>query len=148
MCKLKYVKLGLVKLLISVFDVPKVNDDICLVYNGTLCKLNKVLVAQCFSVPIMFSMLRELEAGTCLGDTGIDDMFYNFMLSFLLCPYIGVDFKQFPKLNNESNVVYDAHWDKIIEKKGSKEIVGEMWSRMCMDFAPSQNCVVQGIHVT
>ena len=93
----------------SVFDVPKGDDDIRLVYNGTSYGLNKVVVAPWFSVPTMFSMLRGLEAGIYLGDADIDNMFHNFMLSLLLCSYIGVDFKQFPKLNNESNVVYDAH---------------------------------------
>ena len=70
-------------------------------------------------------MVQGLEVGTYLGDSNISDIFHNFMLSPFLWSYIGVDFKQFLKLNNESNVVYDSYWDKNIKKKGSKEIVGK-----------------------
>ena len=42
--KLQYVQPGPVKSLISVFDVPKEDDDIRLVYNRTSCGLNKVVV--------------------------------------------------------------------------------------------------------
>ena len=91
--------------------------------------------------------IRALEVGTYFRNADIGDMFHNFMLSPLLFPYIGVDFKQFPKLKNESNVMYDAYWDKVIKKKGNKVNVGEMWSRMCMGFAPPPYCAVQGMHV-
>ena len=49
------------------------------------------------------------------------------MLSPLLKPYTGIGFEQFIKLENETNVVYDANWDKDMKFRGSKEIINKIW---------------------
>mmetsp|Transcript_10704 Transcript_10704/g.15095 ORF Transcript_10704/g.15095 Transcript_10704/m.15095 type:complete len:216 (-) Transcript_10704:808-1455(-) len=128
--QLEYVQEGLVESLISVFDVPKTDEDIRLVYNGTSCGLNGSVVDPWFAVPTMDSLSRGLEAGMFMGDANIGDQFHNFMLHETMRPYIGVDFSQFPREIGDLPRL-DNLWHYMHINSRSQ---GEIWARMCMGF--------------
>jgi hypothetical protein len=75
----------------NVFDVPKGEDDIRLVYDGTKSKLNDHLWAPWFPLPTVESLLRSVGPTTWLGDNDIAEQFHNFSLHPGLQPYCGLD---------------------------------------------------------
>jgi hypothetical protein len=86
-----YVAAGKVMALMNVFDVPKGDDDIRLVYDGTKSKLNDHLWAPWFPLPTVESLLRSVGPATWLGDNDIAEQFHNFTLHPGLQPYCGLD---------------------------------------------------------
>ena len=119
----RYIEKGPVKSVTSFFDVPKGDDDIRMVYNGTSSGLNDSVWCPWFALPTVESELRAIVADTVMADCDISEMFLNFMLDEKMRPFAGVDFTRiFP--------------DEA--KEGSKEgILWERWARMLMGFKPS-----------
>ena len=74
------------------FHVPKGDEDIRMVYDGTKCGLNGAVWVPTFFMPTIQAHLRALEQGTHMCDVDIGEMFLNFMLhpKLRLC---GVDLK-------------------------------------------------------
>ena len=62
------------------FHVPKGDEDIQMVYNGTKSGLNAVLYAPWFALPTVDAMNRWVAAGSWLADNDFEDMFLNFPL--------------------------------------------------------------------
>ncbi len=117
----KYLQPGLVKSLTSYFSVPKGENDIRLVYDGTKSGLNGTLWSPWFRLPTIEQHLRSVELGTFMGDLDIADMFLNFMLHPAVQPYAGVDLTPFfPE-----------------ELTALKHTVWERWTRCAMGFRPS-----------
>jgi len=77
--------------LIKFFDVPKGEDDIRLVYDGTANGLNACVWVPSFWLPTVDSLLRALDAGSCMTDRDVADMFLNFQLHHSVVPFTGVD---------------------------------------------------------
>ena len=73
------------------FAVPKGDNDIRMVYNGTSCGLNKSLWAPNFWLPTSESALRLLTTDSYCGDMDLGEMFLNFPMDVHLRPYAGVD---------------------------------------------------------
>ena len=104
---------------ISFFYVPKGEDDIRVVFNGTSSKLNAATFAPWFALPTVDSHLRMVEEGTRLADADLGEMFYNFMLDERLRPYSALDLrKYFPALILQGACLYT-------------------WNRLLMGFRPS-----------
>ncbi len=93
-----YVQPGYVRALTSFFSVPKGQDDIRLVYNGTKSGLNDCLWAPWFCLPTIDQLLRSVMPGTYMADIDIGELLLNFVMHKCMQPYAGVDFTlYFPK---------------------------------------------------
>ena len=87
-----YIGEGAVVSMINCFAVPKGDDDIRLVYDGTKCGLNECLWAPNFFLPSVDSMLMNMNTLTWSADLDLTDMFLNYPLHKDLVPYSGVDY--------------------------------------------------------
>jgi hypothetical protein len=114
-----YIKGGRVASVTSFFAVPKGDDDIRMVYNGTSCGLNDAVFAPWFALPTMDSHLRAVDIGTYMADCDIGEMFLNFMLDEKLREYAGVDLTD------------------LFPDESSGETFWERWERLLMGFKPS-----------
>ena len=115
-----YIQKGKVKSLTSFFAVPKSDDDIRMVYNGTSSGLNDAVWAPWFALPTVDTHLRGTLPNTFMCDIDLSEMFLNFMLDKDIRAYAGVDLS---KLFKEE-----------IETGGT---LWECWYRMLMGFKPS-----------
>ena len=76
------------------FDVPKGNSDIQMVYDGSRSGFNESIWAPWFGLPTVETMTRTvLPRGWC-GDRDFGEMFLNFMLHPEARAYCGVDLSQ------------------------------------------------------
>ena len=116
-----YIAPGLVKSLIRCFAVPKVDDDIRMVYGGTSSAFNEWVWAPNFGMPTIESMLRSVCPTSWLGDVGIGEMFLNFPLLISTQSYCGVDL----------TTLFD---DELTE---DKKVIWERWTRCLMGAKPS-----------
>jgi hypothetical protein len=73
------------------FSVQKGEDDIRVVYDGSVSGLNEVLWVPRFVLPTLRTHLRAVENGTFMADVDIGEMFLNFILHEGVRPYAGVD---------------------------------------------------------
>lgn len=89
-----YVGEGTVISMINCFAVPKGDDDIRLVYDGTKCGLNDSLWAPNFFLPSVDSMLLNMNTHTWSADLDLTEMFLNYPLNKDLVPYSGVDYTE------------------------------------------------------
>jgi hypothetical protein len=86
-----YLAEGPVKSLTPFFTVPKGNQDVRVVYNGTKGGLNACLWAPWFRLPTIDQHLRAVDTGTYLSDLDVAEQFHNFVLHQDVQPYAGVD---------------------------------------------------------
>ena len=115
-----YISEGEVVSVTSLFDVPKGNDDIRLVYDATKSGLNEAVWAPWFALQTCESHLRSVDPGTFMGDADLGEMFLNFPLDIHLQKYAGVDL---------TSIFADECLDG--------ELFWERWVRMLMGFRPS-----------
>jgi hypothetical protein len=96
-----YVVLTALSLLLSLmymFDVPKGDDNVHTVYDGSKSGLNDALWAPWFALPTVMTMSRTLMAGDSCSDNDYGDMFLNFHMHEELQEYAGIDLTQlFPE---------------------------------------------------
>ena len=78
---IKYLSPGYVHWDISFFDVPKGEEDIRIVCNGTRNGLNEAVWVPSFYLPASVSLGCLLEPGTYQMDMDISEMFHNFVLN-------------------------------------------------------------------
>ena len=116
------------KSLMFMFDVPKGDEDIRMVYDGSKSGLNDALWAPWFALPTVDAMVRTLEPGYWLGDNDYGEMFLNFPLARELRPYCGIDISQ----------IYPE------EAKNSQKLLTAMWNRNAMGLKPSPYNSIQG----
>jgi len=76
----RYVVGGSVESLTSFFAVPKGEDDIRMVYDGTKSGLNDSIWVPRFLLPTVDTMLRAITYNTVMSDFDIGDCFLNFVL--------------------------------------------------------------------
>ena len=121
-----YISKGEVISVTSLFDVPKGNDDIRLVYDATKSGLNEACWAPWFALQTCESHLRSVDPGTYMGDADLGEMFLNFPLDKHIRKYAGVDLTElFPD-----------------EFEGEGDF-WERWERMLMGFRPSPYCTTR-----
>jgi hypothetical protein len=114
--------------LMFMFDVPKGDIDIRLVYDGSKSGLNDALWAPWFALLTVETMCRTLFPGYWCAHNDYSDCFLNFPLHSLLQVYCGVDLSQlFP------------------EEAAKKEyLLTATWLRNSMGLKPSPYASVQG----
>jgi hypothetical protein len=125
--KQRYFEVGLVKSLTTFFGVPKGEDDMQVVYDGSLPILNTALWCPFFMLPNANSHLRTVEPGTFMSDVDIAEMFLNFFLDWHLRKYDGVDLSSY--FDDELGKGKDTFWVR--------------WNRIVMGLRPSPYCAVQ-----
>lgn len=67
--------------LMHYFSVPKGEDDIRMVYDGSKCGLNEATFAPWFAVPTASSLERTIVPHTIQGDNDFGDMFFKFSIA-------------------------------------------------------------------
>jgi hypothetical protein len=93
--RLGYIALGLVKSLTSYFAVPKGDNDIRMVYDGTKSGLNSSMWAPWFALPTIGAHLRFIGPESFMGDIDIGKMFHNFMLHEDVSKVAGINLTPF-----------------------------------------------------
>jgi hypothetical protein len=69
-----------VESLTSFFEVEKGEDDIRLVYDGSVSGLNLTIWVPRFFLPTVRTHLRAVDKNTYMADVDIGEMFLNFIL--------------------------------------------------------------------
>jgi hypothetical protein len=80
-----------VKSLIKYFAVPKREDDIWLVYNATVNRLNECVWVPMFWLPTIDRLVRALDKDSWMTNRDVGDMFLNFQLHESVIPFTGVN---------------------------------------------------------
>jgi len=106
---------------IRYFPVPKGQDDIRIVYDGTEGGLSVALWAPSFYLPNGNSALRNMDFDTFCVDLDLGEMFLNFPMHEKLRPFSGVDLTPFRK---------DLHIPSVSSAL-------ESWGRLFMGMKPS-----------
>jgi hypothetical protein len=83
--------LGFVKSLTLFFSVPKEEDDVWMVYNGTESALNDSTWVPRFLLPTTETHLRVVDEGVHMADVDVGECFLNFILHPELRELAGVD---------------------------------------------------------
>ena len=83
-----------VKSFMFMFDVPKGDSDIRMVYGGSRSGFNESIWAPWFGLPTVETMTRTVLPGGWCGDRDFGEMFLNFMLHPEARAYCGVDLSQ------------------------------------------------------
>jgi hypothetical protein len=110
------------------FDVPKGENDVRMVYDGSWSGLNDALWAPWFALPTVESMTRGLLPSYWCADNDYGEQFLNFNLHEDLQPFCGVDLSQlFPE-----------------EVEAVTGMVLGRWSRNVMGLKPSPYASVKG----
>lgn len=123
-----YLEKGPVSSLLNYFAVPKGDNDVRMVFDGTKSGLNGALFAPWFALPTVDSMLRRLLPEHWCGDNDYGEMFYNFWLHEDLRRNAGVD-------------LTELEWDG----KGKKETAWYRWNRPAMGLRPAPYQAYQSV---
>jgi hypothetical protein len=126
----EYVEKGKILSVMPFFDVPKGDDDVRMVYNGSASGLNNRLWAPWFPLPTVDSLKRALHPGYYQADNDVGEMFHNFIMHQDLREYCGLDMTLYFGKN---------------EKDGSVTTVWERWNRLAMGLRNSPYTAVQGM---
>jgi hypothetical protein len=81
--------------LTSFFGVPKGDDDIRMVYDGTKSGVNDAVWVPSFWFPTATTLLKMVTFETWMSDLDVGEMFLNFILHASLHPHCGVDLAHF-----------------------------------------------------
>jgi hypothetical protein len=87
----RYIAEGYVVSLTSFFPVEKGDDDIRMVYDGSVSGLNDAMWVSRFVLPTINTHLRAVEEQTYMADVDVGEMFLNFILHEDLRSLSGVD---------------------------------------------------------
>ena len=112
-----------IKSLTSFFSVPKGEDDIRMVYDGTKSGLNAALFSPWFGLGNVNAMLRSMEGKTWSADNDFGEMFLNFWVHPELRCYTGID-------------ITDLFPEELKERCGRTRI-WEAWTRCAMGLTTS-----------
>ena len=125
--------------LTSYFDVPKGEDDIRMVYDGTKCGLNDAVWIPSFFLPSVQTHLRAVEEGTYICDVDVGEMFLNFMAHPSLRKNLKVDL--FPYSNLDLSVMSSPLVASALRK------VWVSWNRIAMGLTWSPYQAVKSLHL-
>jgi hypothetical protein len=130
-----YIAPGMIESLTAFFAVPKGDDDIRLVYDGSVSGLNLSIWVPRFFLPTLKTHLRAVDENTYMADVDIGEMFLNFILHRELRTLAGVDLTHyFPS-------------DVKDTPDGRATKVWECWQRAAMGLtsSPYQACQAMGV---
>ena len=91
MMRRTYLEEGFVESKVHFFGVPKGEDDICVVFDGTSSGLNEALWAPNFYLPTSQAASTLLTFSTWMADVNLGEMFHNFPMSDRIRKVSGVD---------------------------------------------------------
>lgn len=126
-----YLVAGKPSSLIRFFGVPKGENDIRMVYDGTKSGLNSALWAPWFPLPTASTHLKMVERTSWMADNDAGEFFLNWMMDERVRNLCGVDLTHF--LNSGE------------ERDKSKDNCIEMWTRCAMGLRPSPYICVKGM---
>lgn len=129
--KKKYLVPGTVASLIRFFGVPKGEDDIRMVYDGTKSGLNDALWAPWFPLPTASTHLKMVESRSWMADNDAGEFFLNWMMDSRVRELCGVDLTHF--VSSEGRSVSSP----------SRRV--EIWCRCAMGLRPSPYVCVKGM---
>jgi hypothetical protein len=111
-----YLRGGHARSFLNYFAVPKGDNDIRAVFDGTRSGLNDVLYAPWFGLPTVDSLTRCLDVGYHCADNDVGEQFYNFWLHPELQLYSGVDLTTlFPgERSSTSASLLVAVWNRCV----------------------------------
>lgn len=127
-----YLSPGVASSLIRFFGVPKGDNDIRMVYDGTKSGLNDALWAPWFPLPTATTHLKIVDQGSWMSDNDAGEFFLNWMMDSRVRKLCGVDLTHF---------VSDS--EKSTKSKGSRKV--EIWTRCAMGLRPSPYVCVKGM---
>lgn len=104
---IRYLVEGVVVSLISFFPVPKGEEDIRMVYDGTVNGLNDSIWVPSFQLPTVWDHLRAVDLTAYMADVDVKAMFLNFPLHETLQQYCGVDLQLYG-----NSLVKIMRWDR------------------------------------
>ena len=107
------------------FAVPKGDDDVRMVFNGTSSGLNDAVWAPNFWLPTPSTALRQLSFGSFSVDLDLGEMFLNFPLPRNMQPFAGVRMEQVAPIINDSKAC-----PRLVQPT-------ECWTRLLMGAKPS-----------
>jgi hypothetical protein len=129
-----YISPGFVASLTSYFAVPKGENDIQLVYDGTDSGLNDALWSPSFWLPNSSSAVRLLSFYSFLFDSDIGECFLNFPNDPKIGPHCGVDLTPFKGcLKTRPEYTSSVLW--------------ECWARCFMGCKPSPYIAVRYLYL-
>jgi hypothetical protein len=137
----RYIAEGYVVSLTSFFEVPKGDDDIRMVYDGSIGGLNEAMWVPRFVLSTLNAHLRAVEEGTFIGDLDVGECFLNFMLHPSVRPYAGVDFTLFFPMATEGVALGEDGLPSLLQSVS----VWEAWLRAAMGLKSSPYQSVQGL---
>jgi hypothetical protein len=105
----RYIRPGFVKSLTSYFSVPKGEEDICMVYDGTVSGLNDCIWVPRFILPRLNTHLRGVDEETEIADVDIGECFLNFILHSDMQELVGVDLT--PYFGDGEGVIWET-WER------------------------------------
>jgi hypothetical protein len=105
----RYIRPGFVKSLTSYFLVPKGEEDMHMVYDGTVSGLNDCIWVPCFLLPTMNTHLRGVDEETEMADVDVGECFLNFMLHSEMWELAGVDLTHY--FGDGEGVVWET-WER------------------------------------
>lgn len=109
-----YLGPGEVKSLVNYFSVPKGEDDIRVVFDGSKFGLNTALWAPPFALPTVDSLLPTLDIGTWHGDIDVREMFYNYLLDPEIQPFCSLHANPyFQETSNQQPLAW-VHWQHCV----------------------------------
>ena len=137
----KYITRGYLRLrprativnFIDYFAVPKGDEDIRVVFNGSSCGLNDSLWSQNFWLPTSKSLVRSVGYNYKFVDMDLGEMFLNFPLHRSLVSHSGVDLTPF-----RNELISDRMISKFAPKR-----VSAVWTRTWMGLKTSPLQAVQ-----
>ena len=93
MTKRCYLEEGHVTNVVDYFPVPKGDDDIRVVFDGSSCGLNEALWSSNFYLPAASAAVMLLSFSTWMADMDFGEMFHNFPMEERLRKCAGVEFE-------------------------------------------------------
>jgi hypothetical protein len=89
--------------------VPKGDDNVRMVYNGTVSGLNDSIWVPSFLLPTIETHLRAVDEGTHMADVDVGECFLNFILHPEIRELAGVDLT--PYFGEDDNSLWEV-WDR------------------------------------
>jgi hypothetical protein len=106
-----YISPGMVASLTAFFAVEKGEDDIRLVYDGSVSGLNLSIWVPCFFLPTIRTHLQAVDEDTYMADVDIGEMFLNFILHRELRSLAGVDLTHYFPTEGKEPKCWEA-WER------------------------------------
>ena len=124
-----YLEPGFVRTSLHYFAVPKGDDDIRVVFDGTSCGLNETLWSPNFFLPTSRNAAELLSFETWMLDVDFAEFFHNFFADSRIRKHAGVDLSPLSPF-------FDHDVIRQSDESGLK-FMGLRWGRLFMGMRPS-----------